>query len=462
MDIEKEIGFWVQFIEEMIDDGYNVYAKGGSILGLQLIKIFINNISDDDFLFKTLNDCINLKLIKDWDFTSLIPKNRQTMLMEKAKKYGIIKEGETIIVLRMRECMKVGTEALFEISIKEDDPLSELELPMTTMKIEITKTNIKSLFELSKMFYSMVDMLTNPLTHDNFITLKENLINLEIIIPEHENGYFKVDNNFDEGGLSNFLLELIENTTPNTNEMQFLVAQIKQPDRMFFRLLGKNQNKSIMIEKFLENNSIENNSIENNSIENNSIEKPTWLLNVSHLNGLINDFTIEIGKLTTIIFSNYETKLNEIHNQIIFIDSYVGIIEREDVIKYCDVQIHYDDIQFDKIKKQYIDPYKMIMDSEISKNYIKKIKTLSTKYTDEYIKILIQVFDELDLVTNGVNMGRLVGLYHTFPIESTDLIKKIMPLMNVDIIYFERMIKRKKVINQLQKNGFYNLLFKIK
>ena len=457
MDIEKEIGFWIQFIEEMIDDGYNVYAKGGSILGLQLIKIFINSIGDDDLLFKTLNDCINLKLIKDWDFTSLIPTNRQTMLMEKAKKYGIIKEGETIIVLRMRECIKVGTEALFEISIKEDDPLSELELPMTTMKIEITKTNIKSLFELSKMFYSMTNITTNPLTYDNFITLKENLINLEIIIPEHENGYFKVDNNFDEGGLSNFLLELIENTTPNTNEMQFLVAQIKQPDRMFFRLLGKNQNKSIMIEKFLENN-----SIENNSIENNSIEKPTWLLNVSHLSGLINDFTIEIGKLTTIIFGNYEIKLNEIHNQIVHIDSYVGIIEREDVIKYCDVQNHYSETIFDEIKNQYIDPYKMIMDSKISKNYIKKIKTLSTKYADEYIKILVQVFNELDLVTNGVNMGRLVGLYHTFPIESTDLIKKIMPLMNVDTIYFERMIKRKKVINQLQKNGFYNLLFKIK
>ena len=446
LKFEKEVGYWIQFIEGMIDDGYNVYAKGGSILGLQLIKIFIDNIIDSDLLFKTLNDCINLKLIKDWDFTSFVPKDKQNLVMEKAKKYGIIKEGETIIVLRMKNCIKVGTEALFEISIKEEDPLSELELPMTTMKIEITKTNIKSLFELSKMFCS-IDTMTNPLVHDNFMILKENMINLEIIIPIHENGYFKVNDNFDEGGLSKLLLELIEKTTSNCNETQFLIAQIKQPDRMFFRLLGKNQNKSIMIENFLEKH---------------SIKKPTWLLNVNHLNKLINDFTIEIGKLATTIFSKYETKLNEIHNQIIFIDSYVGIIERKDVIKYCDVQIHYDDIIFDKIKKQYINHYKIIMDSEISKNYIKKIRTLSTKYADEYVEILIQVFDELDLITSGVNMGRLVGLYHTFPIESIDLIKKIIPLMNVDMMYFDRMIKRKKVINQLQKNGFYNLLFKIK
>ena len=119
--IEKEVNLWIQFIEEMIDDGYEVYAKGGSILGLQLMKMFIIDSKDDLSLTEILDNIINLKLIKDWDFTSCVPKNQQDFVMEKAKNYGIIKEGETIIVLRMKDCVKIGNEALFEISIKEDD-----------------------------------------------------------------------------------------------------------------------------------------------------------------------------------------------------------------------------------------------------------------------------------------------------------------------------------------------------
>lgn len=455
-DVEQIVKFnkekvkWVQFIMELIKNEYRVYAKGGSILGLQLIQMCINKID--------LNELLQLKLVKDWDFAMCVEKSHHNIIIEIAKKYDIIKEGETIIVLRMKDNIKIGSDALFEISLKESDPLSELELPMTTMKIEITKDNIEKVFGLSEFFFLVnnVNMLTisrysQLLFHPLLEGVTENvkyehfqfhMDNLTIIIPDNENGYFKVNGNFDQGDLSIHLLELINKVTSNINEKQFLIAQIKQPDRMFYRLLGKNLKKSIMINNFLKKH---------------SISIPTWLINIDHVNGLINNFVNEINKFATIIFAKYENEVNEKHNQIIFVDDYIKIIDK--IINYCDIEKHYDEAEFNQIKKLYLD--KITLDTKISKGYIKKIRSISSKFVEEYIEIVILIFNDLDLIMKGVNIGRLVGLYHTFSGEAKELIKLIMPTMNINITYFNKIIQRKKVQNTLQKNGFYQIFYKL-
>lgn len=442
----SEASNWISFIKKLIDLDCDVYAKGGSVLGLQILQMFKDNTN-------VFNEIMELKLIKDWDFTMCTIKNGKScnvnMLIDLAKRYNIIKEGETITVLRMKDNIRVDDEALFEISIKETEPLSELELPMSTLKIKLTNENIDNLFELAKIFY----------LSDSNITEIMYLVNkFDIIVPEHENGYFKVNNNFDSGGLSNVLLGLINYSSTNQNERQFLVAQIKQPDRMFYRLLGKNKDKAIRIENFLNKY---------------SVTKPSWLLNVDHIDELVHKFVVEVGQYVTMIFKNYETKLNEIHEIIKCIKKLNEIIDDETVCTFDDIRNH---DSFKEIKADVLKPYCMknfrAMYQEfftvqgafrdISKSFRRQVKAKLCECEDQYIETLVLAFGDVGTVMTGVNVGRLVGLIHTFPENAKELVKKIMPVVEVlDIEYFGRAMRRKKLYNKMQKNGFYNLMYKI-
>jgi len=441
---------WINFIKKLIGLGCDVYAKGGSVLGLQILQMFKDNNN-------TFNEIMELKLIKDWDFTMCTYQNGKScnidMLIETAKRYNIIKEGETITVLRMKENIRVWDEALFEISIKETDPLSELELPMSTLKIKLTEENINYLFELAEIFY-MAELDLN----DNVSEIMGLVNKFDIIIPEHENGYFKVNGNFDSGGLSVALLELINLVSTNQNERQFLVAQIKQPDRMFYRLLGKNKDKAIRIENFLKKY---------------DAAKPSWLLNVDHIDELVHEFVIAVGHYITIIFKQYEVKLNEIHEIIKCMKQLNEIIDDDVVGTFDDIRNHenYKDINTDVLKKFCMKHFRAMYQEfftvhgafrDISKSFRRQVKAKLCECEDMYIETLVLVFGEISGLMAGVNVGRLVGLIHTFPENAKQLVSKIMPVVSVlDIEYFGRSMRRKKLYNKMQKNGFYNLMFKI-
>jgi hypothetical protein len=45
-------------------------------------------------------------------------------------------------------------KALFEISIVDSDSYSDLEIPLTTMKIRVHEYNIKYIFMFAKLFFS--------------------------------------------------------------------------------------------------------------------------------------------------------------------------------------------------------------------------------------------------------------------------------------------------------------------
>jgi len=130
-------------------------------------------------------------------------------------------------------------------------------------------------------------------------------------------------------------------------------------------------------------------------------------------------------------------------------------------LKYCDIEKFYNNQrEFENIYLNYISMNNNgSLDNEISKKFINKIKTLKINCLDESYQVIIALFNNIEVIMKGVNLGRLVGLYYTFPLQSKELIKLIFP--DTDH-YFNTISKKKKVQNSLQKNGFYQLFYKVK
>ena len=263
MNLNTETQNWISFIETLIENNYDVYVKGGSVTGLHILKL----IKESQF-----GDFLKLNLIKDWDFT--IFTSDQSTITQLANQYNILVEGKTIIVLRQQNHIKIEAEALFELSIKEKEHICDLELPISTMKIKITKDNIHNLFNLSKLFY------LKETNYQELINLTNNLI---IDIPYCQDGYFIItQDTYDCGNISAQLTDIIKSTTKNINKQQFLITHFIQPDRLFHRL-NKNKIKSQNIEPF--------------------IGKTDWILNISKTDKLINKFLSLLQKSITIIFN---------------------------------------------------------------------------------------------------------------------------------------------------------------
>ena len=265
--LDDEIKKWISFIHDLISNNYDVYVKGGSVTGLHVIKL-LNSNQIDDFL------------IKDWDFTVFTDPKKYDDIITLAKLYDIYLEGKTIIVLRHINHIKINNETLFELSVKDKEHMSDLELPISTMKIKITQDNIDNLFELSKQFYLK-----------NYTNTLDKIKHIDIIIPHCANGYFAITSDtFDAGNLSEHLIDIINLSTKNINKRQFLITHIKQPDRLFHRL-NKNKIKSQYIEKL-------------------NMSQHDWVLNMQSVNKLIDKFLTLLQIKSTNTFNKYADKLN--------------------------------------------------------------------------------------------------------------------------------------------------------
>ena len=352
---------------------------------------------------------------------------------------------ETLIIMRMRNNVKIGKTALFEISVKTIDNLSDQELPMTCMKIKITNNNINRLFNIIKTL----------LFNGNINTIIDDINNLDIIIPDHVNGYFKIDR-LDTANLSASLLNIIDKITTDINQVnfkeltdtlglkQFLINHIKQPDRIFYRLHLKNIPKVELINSYI-----------------NNVNKPSWLFNIDHCNNLVEEFLKNINNSTTTIFNDYKDKLNDHYKLNQFLQQYINNLDHPDVIQFTDLQLYYNDIN--TIYNLYILPYKLTLESEITKGYIKKIKNILTKQEQNYCNICVQLFNELDNLMSGINLKRLVALTYCRIIstDSLSLLNTMLPYVNnFNKYYFYNMLKRKYIYNLLYKNGFYHLFMK--
>lgn len=288
--MDQEISAWTNYFNYLLDNNnLSLYVKGGNVLGLAILKIFIDYPNFDDIY---CNIC-RLKLINDWDFVvyGMIPDNDFFTMSH--NQFNINKEGEKIIVMRYKtpkERSMINGEALFELSVKHAELMSSLEIPLTSMKIQITKTNICEIFELVRLIRSS----------DCVITIKKIINSLSLIIPECDvNGLFNLTHlNFDDGNLSDELLKLIGNE--NIVYTQFLVSQIKEPDRLFLRFIGKNLPKSKKIQQFLSNHMVK-------------YQHQPWLLDENNIVGIIDAFNVRLKNHIDKILNDFITEIDEIH-----------------------------------------------------------------------------------------------------------------------------------------------------
>lgn len=266
---KEEFNAWKSYINTILNhdvkNDVKIYVKGGAVLGLQCLKLDESNAIAENFS----------GLIKDWDFV-LITSNfylHEDMTME----------GETIKVMRYKtpsKRMMIGKDAFFEMSIRNENyKLSELELPLTSMKIEITTDNLDSLFILIESIY-----LNKP---------DLSLLNhIDIIIDDYDsNGLFSVTN-IDDGGLSNDFISLLGD---NLNVRQFFISHMKEPDRLFYRLFEKNLPKALKIREKC---------------------KIDWLPNVNYINNIFDTFVNELNKHINMIYNKYYNDMKNEYDMI--------------------------------------------------------------------------------------------------------------------------------------------------
>lgn len=226
---------WKLFIRESILNQDQIYLKGGNALGLYLATISSNN---------------NLiKLFNDWDFCS----NTLTTNNNHIQKYG----GVSIDVYRY-------DNQYIELSVTNNISQSEMELPLSMIKLEITTSNIDTIFEIIESMSKNINMTNSRIIYssDTLDRIMPKLLSLSdcFNVPHSQKGLFDImsENNIDKGidPISDSMYEVFLETSFQIEKLyqikyynvaQFLICHIRQPDRMFLRLPTKSIQKSIMM-----------------------------------------------------------------------------------------------------------------------------------------------------------------------------------------------------------------------
>jgi hypothetical protein len=346
----------------------SVYLKGGTVLGLKILSMIYSRYGRDLTQFKKIfRKFIKLNLVRDWDFTGYTRKEitpeYHTKLDKIAKKYKLALRAKTFILYQTQYPILLYDQVLFEISILFGEVYSNLELPMTTMKIWMNRQNINHIFMLAKSFYSYYTQLEKARTNANTKThtgsstdssaspspsprqLSESEIDdiidsnfdldmvihivkdLKFLIYPHKQGLFKLaPEMLDMGNLSDELIEFTEEFARGDNNlMQFLLTQFKDPGRIFYRLPEKNFPKTEKISKFL---------LENNIVD----TLPHWLINPKYINNIIKIFIDKLSVKTSNIFTDalkkqdYSFALEQVAN--FFTD-----------VNFARIEIDYENIQ---------------------------------------------------------------------------------------------------------------------
>jgi hypothetical protein len=277
----------------------HIYCKGGSALGLEVLKSILN-VDPSKY-----PEFLSLNLIKDWDFTVLMTEAEKIAFIDYAKTLGIVNQGMTISILRYKKGLKIGDDYLLELSIKTTQELNDLELPLTNLKFEVNADNIELFFEIVKMYVK--DEINFDKMKENLnILLNPVLVNGEDLVDSIKNGFYNITDpsKISTAGLSPILLDLIDkflqtqnnaNNANNANNInnqtikQFLITQLSQPDRLFLRFFEKNKKKSEKITKFYEDN---------------GIPLPIWLMNKRVLDKIDRKITLFLDFLNSYIESN--------------------------------------------------------------------------------------------------------------------------------------------------------------
>jgi len=361
INIRHETTKFYLFIKDIItNEKIEVYLKGGNVLGLKILKMIYDKYKNNDKKFKEcFDEFLKLDLIKDWDLTGYsnipITEEYRKKLDKIARKYKLVPRAKTFILYQTDKPILLDDKPLFEISILDKDTFSKLELPLTTMKIQVNEYNLKYIFMLCKEFYS------NRLNQEkfDFNILKRLLSKINIKIHPHKNGIYKVENNFDKGKLNDNLLDFIKSYSKNDiNLQQFLATQIEDPYRMLYRLVSKNIKKNNNIKDFLKNN---------------LNIRQEWLFDDKWIIKHINDFTEKLGNKIADIYINSFNKSKDI------ISSLSDVADFLTEISFNRVKSDYD--TFENIGIKILENIFSKLLKSINKEELKKIE-IRSKFID--------------------------------------------------------------------------------
>lgn len=244
------------FIQDLLREDITVYIKGGTVLGLKVLQMILEKESGSNFE-RVFNEFLKLGLIRDWDFAGYtsdkpIDAKYREKLDGIAEKYKLVPRAKTFILYQAKYPIRLDEQALFEIAILEGDNFVDLELPLTTMKVKVSRRNLPYIFMFAKSFYTYKTK-NEPI---DLNVIKHMIKNITFIIPEHKNGLFTV-NKLHTGELSQELLSLIHTFSKNNVYLeQFLVTHIQEPHRLLFRFFEKNIPKVNKIKTFLTENNL--------------------------------------------------------------------------------------------------------------------------------------------------------------------------------------------------------------
>ena len=358
----------VQFyllIKDLINKEHmKIYIKGGNVIGLAVLKLIYNEFKDDDIKFaNTFKNFLSMELIKDWDFTAYTngkdtDEKYRAKLDKLAAKYKLVPRAKTFILYQTKVPILVYDKALFEIAIiPADTPFSKMEIPLTTMKVEVNEHNLKYIFIMAKNFYSYK---TKSIPIDLGI-IKKVISRTNIIIHPHKSGLYDPGTKIDTGDLNLNLIWFIKKfTSGNKYWTQFLITQLEDPYRLIYRMPEKNLKKTNQIDEFIKINLPKT-------------SKPDWLLDTKQASKVMEKF---IDKLSL--------ELKKIYSQTLLLESVLDFLKDANFGK-PQIQIEWDELGSDaknRIKKIF-EP----MVKQIGKNDFKKmISSLIEKFDLEKAK----------------------------------------------------------------------------
>lgn len=318
-NIYNETNIFSNFIYTLLSKNYEVYLKGGTVLGLYILKLLYDKYGNDYTTFeKYFNELLKLDLIKDWDFTSythsLIDEKLKESLNSLAKKNHLVLRGKTFILYQTEFPIKLNDVALFDFSILKEEIFSNLEMPLTTMKIKINKKNLNHIFMFAKCFYSY-KVKNIPIDTD---IIKHMISKLNFFIYPNKNGLFSINtDNYHIGSLNKNIVEYIRKFSHNIDKEQFLITQIQEPNRIFYRLLEKNIPKVEKIISFLKKYELQSDH--------------SWLFDSKSIEKLINSFISNLGDKILDVFNKESNPVDGLNAVTDFLD---GVNLRRIEIEY--------------------------------------------------------------------------------------------------------------------------------
>lgn len=347
------------FIKDLIQkENMKIYIKGGNVIGLVVLKLIYDEYADDDVKFeRAFKKFLSMELIKDWDFTAYTDgvdtdEKYRAKLDKMAAKYRLVPRAKTFILYQTRVPILVYDKALFEIAIiPADTPYSKMEIPLTTMKVEVTEHNLKYIFIMAKNFYSYK---TKGIPIDLSI-VKKVISRTHIKIHPYKKGMYDPKPKIDVGDLNNNLVDFIDKFTGGDKYLtQFLITQLEDPYRLVYRMPEKNIVKTKQIENFIAQNLPKT-------------SKPEWLLDTDKATNLLNKFVDKLGM-----------ELKHIYAKAHLFDSVLDFLEGANFGK-PQIQIEWEEIgQEAKNKIKFI--FSPLV-QQIGKNEFKKmITSLMEKY----------------------------------------------------------------------------------